>query len=94
MKNLQLGKVLMTAGIASYIDEANFQLGGGMMTKCWICGASELQVPNHKIKFTGKYCGKRRQKTIRVCDCCSGWLSVNDIEEKVKEEYCWDDPEQ
>lgn len=24
MKNLQLGKVLMTAGIASYIDEANF----------------------------------------------------------------------
>ena len=51
------------------------------MTKCWICGASELQVPNHKIKFTGKYCR-------------SGWLSVNDIEEKVKEEYCWDDPEQ
>lgn len=29
------------------------------MTKCWICGASELQVPNHKIKFTGKI-GKLR----------------------------------
>lgn len=40
------------------------------MTHCWICGASDLQVPNTKFKFTGKYYGKRRQKTIRVCDCC------------------------
>lgn len=32
-----------------------------------------LQVPNTKFKFTGKYYGKRRQKTIRVCDCCFGY---------------------
>lgn len=32
------------------------------MTHCWICGASDLQVPNTKIKFTGKYYGKRRRR--------------------------------
>lgn len=64
------------------------------MTHCWICGASDLQVPNTKIKFTGKYYGKRHQNTIRVCDCCFGWLSVSDIEERVRNEYLWDDPDE
>lgn len=64
------------------------------MTHCWICGASDVQVPNCKIKYTGKYCGKRRQKTVRICDCCSGWLSDKDIEERVREAYSWDDPDE
>lgn len=35
------------------------------MTHCWICGASDLQVPNTK-----------------------------DIEERVRNEYLWDDPDE
>ena len=43
------------------------------MTHCWICGASDLQVPNTKIKFTGKY---YLQENIMVKDARRRSVSV------------------
>lgn len=56
------------------------------MTHCWLCGASEIKSPNSKYTYYGKILGKRVQKTIRVCNCCSAMRADEDIREEVIEE--------
>ena len=60
------------------------------MTHCWLCGASEIKLPNSKYTYHGKILGKRVQKTIRVCNCCSAMRSDEDIREEVAEIFGWD----
>ena len=48
------------------------------MTHCWLCGASEIKSPNSKYTYYGKILGKRVQKTIRVCNCCSAMRADED----------------
>ena len=60
------------------------------MTHCWLCGASEIKSPNSKYTYHGKILGKRVQKTIRVCNCCSAMRSDEDIREEVAEIFGWD----
>ena len=55
------------------------------MTHCWLCGASEIKSPNSKYTYYGKILGKRVQKTIRVCNCCSAMRADEDIREEVAE---------
>ena len=60
------------------------------MTHCWLCGASEIKLPNSKYTYYGKILGKKVQKTIRVCNCCSAMRSDEDIREEVAEIFGWD----
>ena len=60
------------------------------MTHCWLCGASEIKSPNSKYTYYGKILGKRVQKTIRVCNCCSAMRADEDIREEVAEIFGWD----
>lgn len=60
------------------------------MTHCWLCGASEIKSPNSKYTYYGKILGKKVQKTIRVCNCCSAMRSDEDIREEVAEIFGWD----
>ena len=60
------------------------------MTYCYICGSNDIKVPNSKITIFGKCNGKKRQKTVRVCDCCGAWMSNKDITERVSQDECWD----
>jgi hypothetical protein len=62
----------------------------GIMTHCWLCGASEIKLPNSKYTYYGKILGKKVQKTIRVCICCSAMQSDEDIREEVAEIFGWD----
>lgn len=65
----------------------------GFVSKCYICDASDVKIPNYKRKFTGIKDGKRVQKTIRICNCCGAWLSDKDIKEKVIENFGWESEE-
>lgn len=60
------------------------------MTHCWLCGSSEIKSPNSKYTYYGKILGKKVQKTIRVCNCCSAMRSDEDIREEVAEIFGWD----
>ena len=60
------------------------------MTYCWLCGVSEIKLPNSKYTYHGKILGKRVQKTIRVCNCCSAMRADEDIREEVAEIFGWD----
>lgn len=42
------------------------------------------------IWLYGKILGKRVQKTIRVCNCCSAMRADEDIREEVAEIFGWD----
>ena len=55
------------------------------MTHYWICVASEIKTPISKNTYYGKILGKRIQKTIRVCNCCSVMRADEDIREEVAE---------
>lgn len=63
------------------------------MSKCYICDASDIKIPNYKRKFTGIKDGKRVQKTIRICNCCGAWMSDEDIKEKIVEDFGWESEE-
>lgn len=45
---------------------------------------------NSKYTYYGKILGKKVQKTIRVCICCSAMRSDEDIREEVAEIFGWD----
>lgn len=64
--------------------------GENIMTHCWLCGASEIKSPNSKYTYYGRILGKRVQKTIRICNCCSAMRSDEDIREEVAEIFGWD----
>ena len=65
--------------------------GDDKLTHCYICNISDTKVPNSKVIYKGKRNGKRVQRTIRICNCCGGQISDDDIYEIVKEDYGWDD---
>lgn len=67
-----------------------YQKWSDNMTHCWLCGASEIKSPNSKYTYYGKILGKRVQKTIRVCNCCSAMRADEDIREEVAEIFGWD----
>ena len=58
------------------------------MTKCYFCEANEITVPNQKWAAKGKRRGMRKQRTIRICSCCS-WMSNEEISDLV-EDFGWD----
>lgn len=53
------------------------------MTRCWICNTNEI--PNIKRKYTFNLNGKKKQKTIRICSCCSACISEEDIKSRLEE---------
>lgn len=54
--------------------------------RCYFC-ESELLYCEDKVKFVGKYNGKRRQKTAYVCCTCSAMADDRWFEEKLD----WDE---
>lgn len=72
------------------VDLLTENMGQKIMTHCWLCGASEIKSPNSKYTYYGKILGKKVQKTIRVCNCCSAMRSDEDIREEVAEIFGWD----
>lgn len=51
--------------------------------KCFFCGSYAYS----KITVIGKENGKRRQKTLAICNYCSAMTDDRWMEEKL----CWDD---
>lgn len=64
------------------------------MRNCWCCNTTNNRVPIEKHTYCGKKNGKRVQKTIPICLCCSAMTSNNDILEQVRDAYGWDEPEE
>lgn len=64
------------------------------MSNCWYCNTTNNRVPIGKYTYHGKKNGKRVQKTIPICLCCSAMTSSDNILEQVRDTYGWDEPDE
>ena len=55
------------------------------MSRCYFCGTNML--PTSRLKIIGKDFGKRKQKTLHMCSCCS---AMSD-DQWIAEQLCWDE---
>ena len=55
------------------------------MSRCYFCGTDKVETS--KIKIIGKGCGKRKQKTLHMCSCCSAMTD----DEWIAEQLGWDE---
>ena len=65
-----------------------------IISNCWCCNTTNNRVPIEKHTYYGKKNGKRVQKTIPICLCCSAMTSSDDILEQIRDTYGWDEPDE